>query len=103
MKCFKQSSYIHTLTKNNIFLDSTPSLEPCPKWETLSEILAEISEEEETCTEVEDPSSANDESNNPEKGNTNINGEDVLLKPSNHVLICAEDDRTCNQLREVSG
>ncbi|KAK3753140.1 hypothetical protein RRG08_024418 [Elysia crispata] len=80
--------------------DSTPSLEPCPKWETLSEILAEISEEEETCTEVEDPSSANDESNNPEKGNTNINGEDVLLKPSNHVLICAEDDRTCNQLRE---
>ncbi|RUS69234.1 hypothetical protein EGW08_023005, partial [Elysia chlorotica] len=80
--------------------DAAPSLEPCPKWETLSEILAEITEEEETCTEVEDPNSASDKGDKSDKGSSNTNDEDGFLKPNNHVLICAEDDRTCNQLRE---
>ncbi|XP_048408057.2 DNA repair endonuclease XPF isoform X2 [Stegostoma tigrinum] len=48
-------------------------LEPNPKWEALSEVLAEIKRENE-------PSET--------------------LTASGHVLICASDDRTCAQLKE---
>ncbi|XP_041359609.1 DNA repair endonuclease XPF-like isoform X2 [Gigantopelta aegis] len=50
-----------------------PVLEECPKWKVLSEILKEIDEENKKCD------------SNSDRG---------------RVLICAEDDRTCNQLKE---
>ena len=49
----------------------TPALEECPKWEALGEIIAEIREHNDT---------------SPDPG---------------RVLIAAEDDRTCSQIREV--
>ena len=87
--------------QNYVSTDSTPSLEPCPKWETLTEILAEIAEEEETCTEVEDPNPTDNGVTNSKEGSSSTNGAALTLKSNNHVLICAEDDRTCIQLREV--
>ncbi|XP_059178554.1 DNA repair endonuclease XPF-like isoform X2 [Physella acuta] len=65
--------------------DVSKGLEQCPKWLALSEVLAEIAEEEENCCEVEAPETAD--------------GGDVL-KAGSRILICAEDDRTCNQLKE---
>ncbi|CAH1775707.1 unnamed protein product [Owenia fusiformis] len=57
--------------------DATPAeplLEACPKWEALSSILEEIVDENKAM-------------------------EDTALGPGK-VLVCAEDDRTCNQLKE---
>ena len=53
------------------FVVDTPALEECPKWEALGEVIAEIKEH-------------NDKS--PDTG---------------RVLIAAEDDRTCSQIKEV--
>uniref|UniRef100_A0A0B7B0H8 DNA repair endonuclease XPF n=1 Tax=Arion vulgaris TaxID=1028688 RepID=A0A0B7B0H8_9EUPU len=64
--------------------DLTPSLEQCPKWQALSEILAEIAEEEEECCEVESPDSS---------------GNHEAAQLGARVLICAEDDQTCNQIK----
>ncbi|KAK6192721.1 hypothetical protein SNE40_004145 [Patella caerulea] len=50
-----------------------PLLENCPKWEALSELLKEIEEENKDA--------------------------DRSAGPTN-VLVCAEDDRTCSQLKE---
>ena len=50
----------------------TPVLEECPKWKALGEIIAEIREHNDT---------------SPDPG---------------RVLIAAEDDRTCSQIREVT-
>ncbi|XP_005095873.1 DNA repair endonuclease XPF [Aplysia californica] len=61
--------------------DVTTSLEPCPKWQALSEILAEIAEDEDSMCEV---------------GVDN----DGVLDTGYRVLVCAEDDRTCSQLKE---
>ena len=58
-----------------IFLLTTevePALEPCPKWTALLDILKEIRDD--------------------------IKHADL---DQCHVLIAAEDDRTCNQIREV--
>ncbi|KAK0052104.1 DNA repair endonuclease XPF-like isoform X2 [Biomphalaria pfeifferi] len=65
--------------------ETTNGLELCPKWQTLSEILEEIKQEEDDCVEISlpGPSSASD-----------------LPKPDARILICAEDDRTCNQIKE---
>lgn len=49
-----------------------PALEPCPKWTALLDILKEIRDD--------------------------IKHADL---DQCHVLIAAEDDRTCNQIREV--
>ena len=54
-----------------VFTTGTPALEECPKWEALGEVIAEIREH-------------NDKSADPGR-----------------VLIAAEDDRTCAQIREV--
>lgn len=70
-----------------ICLDLTPSLEQCPKWQALSEILAEISEEEDVCCEIDSPDSSEDRDG---------------LQNGARVLICAEDDRTCSQIKSVS-
>ncbi|CAL1528126.1 unnamed protein product [Lymnaea stagnalis] len=64
--------------------EASQGLEKCPKWLALSEILAEITQEEDTCCEINPPE---DGSNDP-------------LQPSHRILICAEDDRTCNQIKE---
>ncbi|XP_071117720.1 DNA repair endonuclease XPF-like [Haliotis cracherodii] len=50
-----------------------PVLEECPKWQVLKEVLREIDEENKKC--------------------------DPDLGPG-RVLVCAEDDRTCSQLKE---
>ncbi|KAK6990858.1 DNA repair endonuclease XPF-like isoform X1 [Biomphalaria glabrata] len=65
--------------------ETTNGLELCPKWQALSEILEEIKQEEDDCVEISPPgpSSASD-----------------LPKPDARILICAEDDRTCNQIKE---
>lgn len=68
----------------------TESLEHCPKWKALSEILEEISQEEEECKK------AVKEEKNVESTD---DGTRIKIPPS--VLICAEDDRTCSQLKEV--
>ena len=52
--------------------DMSPQLEECPKWEALGEVIEEIREH-------------NDKSADPGR-----------------VLIAAEDDRTCSQIREVN-
>ncbi|GFN96743.1 DNA repair endonuclease xpf, partial [Plakobranchus ocellatus] len=78
----------------------TPSLEPCPKWESLREILAEIAEEEDACCEVEDPGATIERESGREGERNGESGADVKHGSGSHVLICAEDDRTCNQLRE---
>jgi len=55
-------------------VDKEPALELCPKWKALSEVLREIDED--------------------------IKQMDSDLDPG-RVLIAAEDDRTCSQLKEV--
>lgn len=51
-----------------------PSLEPCPKWEALQMVLDEIAEH-------------------------NCKADEKF--GAGRVLIAAEDDRTCSQIREV--
>ncbi|KAH9489914.1 DNA repair endonuclease XPF [Bulinus truncatus] len=58
-------------------------LEQCPKWKALTEVLDEIKQEEDECVEVAAPGPSNE-----------------LQKPGTRILICAEDDRTCNQIKE---
>ncbi|BFY99533.1 hypothetical protein BsWGS_02573 [Bradybaena similaris] len=64
--------------------DLTPRLEQCPKWQALTELLAEIAEEEEECCEVAAPASSADHD---------------AASVGARVLICAEDDQTCNQIK----
>lgn len=54
-------------------IEVEPSLEPCPKWDGLLDIVKEIRDQV----------------------------KDADLDQC-HILIAAEDDRTCNQIREVT-
>ena len=60
----------------NKMLFSDPFLEECPKWGVLKEVLEEIEEE-------------------------NQRMEAGVEQGAGAVLVAANDDRTCNQIREV--
>jgi DNA excision repair protein ERCC-4 len=62
------------LVANFSFFVDIPSLEACPKWEALAEVMEEISEHNKKADEKIGPG---------------------------RVLIAAEDDRTCSQIKEV--
>ena len=63
-----------------VLTDANFLFEECPKWAGLKEVLREIQEH-------------NKESEDPK--------EDAPSRGANPVLVCAADDRSCNQLREV--
>ena len=64
-----------------VFSDKPPLLEETPKWQALKQVLEEVE------GEIQQMVSSGD-----------------LTSPDDcRVLVCAEDDRTCNQLKEVWG
>lgn len=67
-----QSKKIYNEETDKTSGEAEPNLEPCPKWEALLDIVKEIRDD--------------------------IKHADL---DQCHVLIAAEDDRTCNQIREV--
>ena len=61
-----------------------PVLEECPKWHALKEVLEEI------------------ESYNSQPEGAGPETDEKLGMGRGRVLVAAADDRTCNQLKEVS-
>ena len=67
--------YKTVLTNKTCIILEIPMLESCPKWEALQEVVDEITEHHRKC--------------------------DKTILPQGRVLIAAEDDRTCSQIKEV--